>query len=369
MNVVIAGGGTAGHVYPAIAVADRLREQGAEVSFIGSGSGQEARLVPEAGYVFQAVRAEPMKREISMRSAKAPFVALGSVRACGPWVRTADVVLGVGGYVSVPAVLAARRAAKPIVLHEQNAVPSLSNRISARFARAVGVSFDRSRSSFPARLRVEVTGNPVRRSIVEVPAQRERLAAEARKALGLLPDRTTVTVFGGSLGALHLNEVTSRAIARPQLRDRGDIQILVLTGAAHLDVVSAPAAEVRPLLVKALPYLDRMELALSVADLAVARAGAGHIAELTACAIPSILVPYPHATENHQEANARALVEVGASELYRDADLTPDGLADRIVALIDDDGRREEMSVAAAAWSRPDADVRLAELVREFGGR
>jgi UDP-N-acetylglucosamine--N-acetylmuramyl-(pentapeptide) pyrophosphoryl-undecaprenol N-acetylglucosamine transferase len=368
VNVVIAGGGTAGHVYPAIALADRLRDGGAEVAFVGSESGQEAKLVPEAGYGYSAVRAQPMRREISTRTLKAPFIALGSVRACAPLVRGADVVVGVGGYVSVPAVLAARRACIPIVLHEQNAVPSLSNRMSARFARAIGVSFDRSRSAFPARARVEVTGNPVRRSIVEVPDRRTELIEEAHTLLDLRGGRTTVAVFGGSLGALHLDQVVAEALARPQLKERGDLQVLVLTGPDHLDVLARPAPDDGVLVVRALAYLDRMELALAMTDLAVARAGAGHIAELTTCGIPSILVPYPHATENHQEANARALVDVGAAELYPDAHLSADGLANRIIALVDDSDRRLAMGQAARAWSRPDADVRLADLVTDVAG-
>jgi UDP-N-acetylglucosamine--N-acetylmuramyl-(pentapeptide) pyrophosphoryl-undecaprenol N-acetylglucosamine transferase len=367
MKVVIAGGGTAGHVFPAIALADRLAADGDAVSFVGSPEGQEAVRVPAAGYPFHAVDATPMKREVSLATLKAPLVALRSVGAARLLVDRADVVVGVGGYVSVPAVLAARRSYVPIVLHEQNAIPSLSNRFLSRFARAVAVSFDRSRASFGARVRVEVTGNPVRETITSVPGNRKELAAETWPALDLMPDRSTVVVFGGSLGALHVDQVVAQMLQGSAIRDRDDLQLLVLTGPAHHDVVAGPASASMSLRVRALPFLDRMDLALAIADLAVARAGAGHIAELTVCGVPSILIPYPHATENHQEANARAVVDAGAAELLLDRDLSGERLSARILGLVDDHDRRHRMADAAQTWGRPDAAERLAGLVHEVG--
>lgn len=363
MRVVLAGGGTAGHVFPAIALADRLTADGDDVAFIGSPEGQEARLVPEAGYPFHAVRAQKMVRSLSLSTMQAPFVALRSIGACRPWVRDADAVVGLGGYVSAPAVLAARRAGVPVVLHEQNAVPGLANRLLARGARAVGVSFADAAARFPDRVRTVATGNPVRKQIRLVPANREALASEAHEALDLEPGRTTVVVFGGSLGALHLDQAVAGAVAH--LRDRGDLQLLVLSGPAHLGVLEPATHESGDVLVRALPFLDRIDLALAIADVAVSRAGAGHIAELTVCGIPSILVPYPHATENHQEANAREIVRAGAADLYADDALSPDGLAERILGLVDDERRRDRMATAALAWAKPDADARLAALVRE----
>jgi UDP-N-acetylglucosamine--N-acetylmuramyl-(pentapeptide) pyrophosphoryl-undecaprenol N-acetylglucosamine transferase len=368
VKVVITGGGTAGHVFPAIALADRLADDGDEVSFVGSPGGQEASRVPAAGYDFHAVDASPLKRELSMETAKAPLIALRSVGAARPFVRDVDVVVGVGGYASVPAVLAARRAGVPIVLHEQNAIPSVSNRFLARLATAVAVSFERSRTSFGRRTRVEVTGNPIRSQIARVPGDRKALAGEAWAALDLEPDRTTVVIVGGSLGALHVDQVVARMLQTSPIRDRADLQVLVVSGPAHLDVVAGSAAQPMALRARVLPFLDRMELALAVADLVVARAGAGHIAELTVCGVPSILIPYPHATENHQEANARVLVDAGAAEMFLDAQLSGERLGARIVDLADDETRRERMGAAALAWARPDAAERLAGLVHEVGG-
>ncbi len=311
MRVVIAGGGTGGHVFPALALADRLvGDHGAEVSFIGASSGPEARLVPEAGYVFHPVEAAPLYRELSLRALRAPLVAMRSVRAARPLVKGADVVVGVGGYVSVPPGLAARRVRVPLVIHEQNAVPSLANRLLGRRARAIGLTFEDAARRISARAEITVTGNPVRASILEVVAHRGELAAEARELFGFEEHRATVVVFGGSQGALHLDETVAAAF--PLLADRGDVQMLVMTGQEHLEVVAAPAASTMDLRVHVLSFLDRMELAYAVADLAVSRAGATSIAEMTVCGIPMVLVPYPFATENHQEANARELERAGA---------------------------------------------------------
>ena len=368
MRTVIAGGGTAGHVFPALALADVLRrDHGADVSFVGSEHGQEGSLVPAAGYEFHAVEAAQLVREVSFRAAAAPFVALRSVRDCRPLVEGADVLVGMGGYVSAPAVLAARWARVPVVLHEANAVPGLANRLLSRGTRAVGVAFEDATRRLPKRVHVVVTGTPVRDLIRDVPAKRAALTAEAVGALGLATGRVTVVVFGGSQGALHLDRAVVAATALPSLRDRGDLQLIVLTGPAHIGEVIAPSS--RPVHVRAFPFLERMDLACAVADVAVSRAGAGHIAELTVCGIPSILVPYPHATENHQEANARELVRAGAAELLLDRDLTGETLSGRILDLVDDLDRRRSMGARAAAWAKPDAAERLAELVVRAGSR
>jgi UDP-N-acetylglucosamine--N-acetylmuramyl-(pentapeptide) pyrophosphoryl-undecaprenol N-acetylglucosamine transferase len=365
VRIVVAGGGTAGHVFPAIALADRLRADGHDVRFIGAASGQEARLVPAAGYPFLPVRAQKMVRKLSIATAAAPFVALGSVRSCRPIVRGVDVVVGVGGYASAPAVLAARSARVRVVLHEQNAIPGLVNRLLARTARVVGLSFADAGPRLPRGVPTVVTGNPVRDRILEVPTTRDALRAEALAAFDLEQGRTTVAVFGGSQGALQLDRLIAATL--PILRSRGDLQILVLTGPEHRDVVPARVAGVGELRVHVLPYLERMELALAVADLAVSRAGSGHLAELAVCGIPSILVPYPHATENHQEANARELERVGAAEVALEAELTPERLAELVLGLVDDRARRATMSEAARSWARPDAAERLAALVEGIG--
>ncbi len=368
MKVLIAAGGTGGHVIPALALAERLtRDHGADVRFVGSRTGQEATRVPEAGYAFHAVDALPFYRELSWRAVKAPIVALRSSMRCAPLVKGADVAVGLGGYVSVPPMLAARRAHIRSVLHEPNAVPGLATRLLARSADAVAVAFEDARGRLPGDPRIEVIGYPVRDEIALVASRRAELVTEAVQVLDLERQRRTVLVTGGSQGAQHLNEVVAGAL--PLLAGRDDLQLLVLTGPkqdAHLVPTTNDGAGPR---LRALPFLDRMELAYAIADLVVARSGATTIAELTICGLPAILVPYPHATESHQEANARELVRVGAAELVLDHDLTAAVFAERVSTLLDDPGHRADMGSAAHGWGKPDAADRFARLVVEVAER
>jgi UDP-N-acetylglucosamine--N-acetylmuramyl-(pentapeptide) pyrophosphoryl-undecaprenol N-acetylglucosamine transferase len=268
-----------------------------------------------------------------------------------------------GGYVSVPAVLAARRERIPVALHEQNAVPGLANRALAGRAAAVGVSFPESAQRFRTRpgRTVSVTGNPVRRQILQVRERREELAAEARRELELEPGRRTVIVFGGSQGALHID----RAVAGVSrlLADRGDVQIVLITGPAHLEEVRRGLVTDGRLIVRPLGYLDRMELAYACADLVVSRAGATTVAEVTACGLPALLIPYPHATGRHQEANARAVQRAGGASVLPDEQVSAQTLAERIDGLVGHEERLRAMAASSVAFGRPDAAERLADLV------
>jgi UDP-N-acetylglucosamine--N-acetylmuramyl-(pentapeptide) pyrophosphoryl-undecaprenol N-acetylglucosamine transferase len=365
MRILIAGGGTAGHVFPAIAVARRLAADGHEVRFAGTSAGQEARLVPAAGFELAEVEASPLVRRVSFRAAAAPLVALRSVRRCAPLVEGADVVLGMGGYVSVPVALAALRGRRPLVVHEQNAVPGLANRTLARPARVVAVAFAEASRAFPRRARTVVTGNPVRDVVAAVPANRDGLAKEAAHELELDPERRTVVVFGGSQGALHVNRALVDAARR--LR-RSDLQILLLSGPAHAEAVGSALGSSARVPVRVVPFLERMELAYAIADLVVARAGATTVAEVAVCGIPSVLIPYPYATGRHQEANARALQRGGGASVLLDDELDGAVLAERVGALLDDEDRLRAMGERARAWSRPDAAEAVAGLVLEAGG-
>jgi UDP-N-acetylglucosamine--N-acetylmuramyl-(pentapeptide) pyrophosphoryl-undecaprenol N-acetylglucosamine transferase len=362
VRIVLAGGGTAGHVFPAIAIADALRTRGHEICFVGSADGQEAILVPAAGYRFVPVRAISAQTRLSLRSLKAIVLALRGARAVRPLVRGADAVVGVGGFASAPAVLAARRTRTPLVLVDQNSVPGAVNRIAARWARVVATTFASAEVRLPRGVRVERTGNPIRSAIASVAEDRGRLAAQARGVFDLAPNRRTLLVVGGSLGALHLDQVVASAL--PLLAERADLQLLVATGPAHLDVVAGAIDTSAALRVRAMPFIDRMDLALAVADLAVSRAGAS-VAELAACALPAILVPYPHATGHHQDGNAAEVETAGAAVVLPDDELSPERLAACILELMDDDVRRATMAKAARDWARPDAAARIAGLVEE----
>jgi UDP-N-acetylglucosamine--N-acetylmuramyl-(pentapeptide) pyrophosphoryl-undecaprenol N-acetylglucosamine transferase len=362
MKVVIGAGGTAGHVFPALAVARVLAERhDADVRFVGTERGLEATLVPAAGFPFTAVEAQPFVRTLSPVALRAPFALLRSVRRCRGVVAEGDAVLGMGGYASGPVVVAAILSRRPVVLHEQNAVPGAANRLFARFSRTTALSFAEASTHLSRRAHTVVTGNPVREEILRVGEERQALAKEALRDLDLEEGRRTIVVFGGSQGALHLDRAMVGAVAL--LRDREDLQILLLTGRAHHDVVSTSLPSSGGLVVRPMPFLDRMELAYAIADLVVARAGATTIAEVTACGIPALFVPYPYATAGHQEANARAVQRAGGASVLLDDQLEPEVLAERILSLVDHDERLEAMTERAAAFGKPDAAVRVAELV------
>jgi UDP-N-acetylglucosamine--N-acetylmuramyl-(pentapeptide) pyrophosphoryl-undecaprenol N-acetylglucosamine transferase len=362
VRVLIAGGGTAGHVFPALAVARALRERGHTVRFAGTAQGPEARLVPADGFDFVEVEASPFVRKASLRVAVAPAVTVRSVGRCRPLVEGADVVLGMGGYVSLPVAIAALRGRRPLVLHEQNAVPGLANRSLARAARAVAVSFAEAVRGLARSARTVVTGNPVREEVLAVRTDRERLAKEAVEELDLDPDRRTVLVFGGSQGALHLDHAFVDAIPRIGLED---VQYVLLAGDAHAAAIQGAVGDAPR--VRVLAFLARMELAYAVADLAITRAGATTIAEVAACGVPAVLVPYPYATGRHQEANARALRRAGGATVLLDDELDGSVLAERIEALLGDPSALAAMASRALTWSRPDAANAVADLVLEAG--
>ena len=370
MNVVIAGGGTAGHVFPAIALAQELRTQhSAEVRFIGTGSGLEAKLVPDAGFPLTTIEALPFRRSLSLDTVRAPISLVRSTRRCRPLVAGADVVVGVGGYVSGPPVAAALREHRPVVLHEQNAIPGAANRFFAARADVVALSFEEAQRKLSSRASFVTTGNPVREAIRAIRQKHEALRTEGLAFLGLDPRRTTLLVFGGSQGAVHLNDVMVDTIHRLLQEADGRLQAVLLTGRDHEQSVRARAGDLRADGLALLPFLERMELAYACADLVVSRAGATSIAEVTACGLPSVLVPYPHATANHQEANARAVQRSGGALIVPDAELDPDHMGTLLTGLIADEDLRAQMASAAAAFGRPDAAAHLADVVVGAAGR
>jgi UDP-N-acetylglucosamine--N-acetylmuramyl-(pentapeptide) pyrophosphoryl-undecaprenol N-acetylglucosamine transferase len=364
MRVVIAAGGTAGHVYPGLSLGRALADRGHDVSFVGTAEHLEARLVPAAGFSFHPVPAAPFARKVSLATARAPFVALSTVRRCRPLIDGMDAVVGLGGYVSVPAVIAARRERVPVVLHEQNAVPGLANRVLSRISGAVALSYADAARFFPRKVRLAVTGNPVREEILRVPEERQLLAKEAREELGLDDARRTVVIFGGSQGALHIDRAAIGACRL--LAHRSDLQVVLITGPAHLDAIRRAAPpEGDGIHVRLIGYLDRMDLAYACADLVVSRAGATTVAELAVCGIPALLIPYPYATGRHQEANARAMQRSGGAAIMLDDQLSAESLAGRMEGLVDHRERLRAMAERSRAFGRPDAAHRLADVVIE----
>jgi UDP-N-acetylglucosamine--N-acetylmuramyl-(pentapeptide) pyrophosphoryl-undecaprenol N-acetylglucosamine transferase len=360
MRAVLAGGGSAGHVSPLLALADRLMadEPDSELIALGTSAGIEARLVPARGYEFRAVPKVPLPRRPSLKALRLPYDLAAAVRASRQAIDEvrADVVVGFGGYVAAPAYLAARRAGVPIVVHEQNSRPGFANRLGARLSPWVAVSFPGT----PLRHAVR-TGLPLRREIVEL--DRGALRPAARAVFGLDPNRTTLLVFGGSLGAQRLNEAVP-AVAS-ELAANG-VQVLHVSGTGKS--VAVPAGGGGYVVVE---YVDRMELAYAAADLVVGRAGANTVSELTAVGLPAVYVPLPIGN-GEQRLNAEPVVAAGGGVMVADADLTPQWLREHVVPLVTDVGRREAMGTAAAGFGRLDADRQLADLVRAAiagGGR
>ena len=358
MKVLIAGGGTAGHVFPAVALAQELSDRGVACTFVGASGGLESTLVPEAGFPLIGLDVIGFPRRPSRDLIRAPLALWRAYRRCRDLVTGHAAVVGVGGYASAPAVLAAQRARIPVVLHEQNAVPGLANRLLSRRASAVALSFPEAGPRFPRRVPLVLTGNPVRRQVADMDAA--ALRAEAMARFGFDPHRRTLVVFGGSQGALHLDQAILDALGR--WRERSDLQVLLLTGAAHETRIAAEVPE-GALRVCVRGFLDRMELAYAVADLVVSRAGATSIAETTACGIPALLIPYPHATGDHQRANAASVVASGAAEMMLDAELDAGTLAVRVDALLADPERLARMGAAARGRGSRGAAAALADLV------
>ncbi|MGZ6752788.1 MAG: undecaprenyldiphospho-muramoylpentapeptide beta-N-acetylglucosaminyltransferase [Nocardioides sp.] len=353
MRVLLAGGGSAGHTSPLLATADALRRlvPDVEITCLGTPRGLETRVVPEAGYPLELVPPVPMPRRPNADLVRLPGrlrAAVTETLAVVDRVRP-DVVVGYGGYVSVPAYLAARRRRVPIVLHEQNALPGLGNRLGARLAARVAVSFPDT----PLR-HAEYVGLPIRGMISRLDRAASR--AEARAFFGLDPDRPTLLVTGGSQGATRLNQAVSGA-ARA-LADAG-VQVLHVQG-KHSG--AEPAATEVPYVV--LEFVDRMDLAYAAADLVLCRAGANSVTEAAATGLPGIYVPLPIGN-GEQEHNARPVVDAGGGLLVHDAAVTPEWVAATVPGLATDAGRLAAMGAAAAALVPRDADERLARIVIE----
>jgi UDP-N-acetylglucosamine--N-acetylmuramyl-(pentapeptide) pyrophosphoryl-undecaprenol N-acetylglucosamine transferase len=361
MKVLIAGGGTGGHIYPGIAVAEELKRIAPEtdILFVGGDRGLEGRVVPEAGFELATIGARGLPRRSPWRVPGAVLANTGAFLAATGIVGRfkPDVVLGTGGYVSAPVVVAAWLARRPVVLQEQNSVPGLTNRLLARVADEVHLAFSESRGFFAHKDRLKLTGNPVRRMILSG----DRKAALAR--FGLSEGKSTVFVFGGSRGARRINEATLEAMAK--LRGSLPAQFILQTGKEDF-AWAKERAEAQSLPVTVVPYLTHIHEAYAAADLVVCRAGAMTLAEIAACGVPAILVPYPFAAYNHQETNAQNLAERGGAVLIRDSELTGERLASDLRRLVQDRETLIKMSVNARRFARPDAAERIARGLLEW---
>jgi UDP-N-acetylglucosamine--N-acetylmuramyl-(pentapeptide) pyrophosphoryl-undecaprenol N-acetylglucosamine transferase len=361
MKVLIAGGGTGGHVFPGIAVAEELRRlrPGSDVVFVGGRRGLEAIAVPEAGFRVRFIMSRGFPRRMWWKWSWAAIVnATGFLQAFFVLLaERPDVVLGTGGYASVSISVAAWLLGKPLLLQEQNSVPGLSNRILSRIADEVHLSFVEARSYFSRKDHLKVTGNPVRGYILSGDR------TTAMQEFGLAAGKPTVFVFGGSRGAKRINQAAIEAMRL--LKGRVDVQLILQTGREDYEWAKAEI-EKDQLPARVMPFLRRIHMAYAAADLVVCRSGAMTLAEIAVCGTPAILVPYPFAAHDHQVVNAMNLVDRGAAAMILDRDLTGERLAQEIAHWLSDRQGLSRMSSNARTFARPDAAERIVKSLERW---
>ena len=355
-RIMVAGGGTGGHLFPGLAVVEELRRRvpGLEVKFVGTARGIEARVLPSRGEDLDLLKVTPLKGQ----GVGARFKSLARIPAAMKQASALmrefepDLVLGVGGYASGPVLLSASLSGRPTAVLEQNAHVGMTNRILARFVDRAYISFEQTEDVF-GKTKSRWTGNPVRHEFVE----HARLAIADPE--GFESRARSVLVLGGSQGARKLNEDVPRALAQADLANRG-LKVVHQTGESMRDEVEAIYRELG-IQARVVTFIDEIARAYSNAALVVARAGATTLAELCAIGRPSILVPFPFAADDHQTKNAKALEEQGASICIRESELEVDALGELIGGLLDDPARRQTMARAARDHGRPDAAAAIVD--------
>jgi len=350
-NYLLAGGGTGGHVNPLLALAEKIRDanSGDQVVALGTKEGLESRLVPMRGFELQTIEKLPFPRRLDGYALKFPLRFSKAVKQIEKLIqdRKIDLLVGFGGYASAPAYLAAQRSGIPYVVHEANALPGLANRLGAKKAAAVAVAF--ASTKLP---KAVFTGMPLRKEIQDSISSLD--VAAARRALGLDPNSTTLLVTGGSLGARRINEAI---LGSASALDAAGVQVLHITGG------NSELEEIRNSSLVRIKYCDRMDLAITAANLAIARSGASTVCEFGAFGLPSVFVPYP-VGNGEQKFNAADLVAAGGALLVPDAEFTADYVRDSVIPLISNTKALKKMSEAAKGSSIADGTERLFKLVR-----
>ncbi len=368
MRLLFTGGGTGGHLYPALAVADRLRElkPDCEILFAGTGEGLEGKVVPKTGYPFHHIVAGKWPRSISFGAiGDLTSLARGYLQSVGLLKRLRpQAVFATGGYVSVPVGLAAVRLKIPLYLHEQNSVPGMANKLLSRWAKATFTTFLPEQDSFPSGAKMIHAGLPIRKGILKTNS------SDAFRYFGFNRGKDTLLVTGGSRGARRINQVMLDIYHKISLGKAmlPQLQIIHLTGTAEygsfcqaMDHVGINTGKIGKIVVK--PYLDKMEYALSIADLVIGRAGAATLAEITALGIPAILIPYPFAAADHQYYNALDLERNGAAVVIVEQDLTSIELLKEIEKIINDRDLHSRMSILSKELGRPEAVDLIADIL------
>lgn len=362
MKYLISGGGTGGHINPGLAIAKEIlkNEPDAEILFVGTKNGLESKLVPREGFEIRYIEVSGFKRKLSLDTFKTVFRLLKSFGEIRRIIKefNPDAVIGTGGYVCGPVVFSCALKKIPCLIHEQNAFPGVTNKILSRYVDAVAISFEDSRSRFKGKTRITLTGNPVRSELFS----KER--AESRVNLNISNEMPLVVVFGGSLGAEHLNRCIVDMIN--QYAAEIPYNLILATGMKHYEKVVDLITAKLPPNIKVEPYLYNMGDVLAAADLAVCRGGAITVSELAALGVPSILVPSPFVAENHQEYNARALERKGAAVVILQNQLTSEILSGQIQKLITNKELRVKMTANAKKAGIRDASESIYSLLKDI---
>lgn len=368
MRIVLSGGGTGGHIYPAVAVARQMELEDSKSTFlyIGGTRGLESKLVPQENIPFKSIDITGFRRKLSIDNVKTVMRFLKGVKASKEMLREfkPDVVIGTGGYVCGPVVYAASRLGIPTLIHEQNAIPGLTNRFLSRYASTVAVSFEGTESSFPGSKNVIYTGNP-RATIVTTASPQRGFAS-----LGISDGSTVVLVVGGSQGAKAINRAMIEMA--PKVGKGNGVHYVYVTGEPYFEETRAELRQKLgsiPNWLHVLPYVHNMPEVLACTSLIVNRAGASFLAEITALGIPSVLIPSPNVTNNHQEANARQLEREGAAVVLLEKDLNGTALYEAVQKIIGTEAVREQMSVASKRLGKRDSAAVITSELRRLAGK
>ncbi len=370
MRLLIAGGGTGGHIYPALSILGGFKAKfpGAEVLYVGTREGLEAGLVPREGIPFRTITARGVMGKSPLAAARGVFDAFRGLAESIRLVREfrPDVAVGTGGYVTGPVILAAKACGVSCAIQEQNVIPGMTNRLLGRLVDRVFLPFEEARAYFPDSPKVSVPGNPLRPEILEAGRQ------ASRDELGIRPGDRVVYVFGGSRGAASIHRAMVETL--PRLSRLKGLVVFYVTGQAHYQEVTgalgasgwSPAGHPG---VRISPYLYRAGPVLAAADLVICRAGAMTLSEITALGLPAVIVPSPNVANNHQEHNARVLEKAGASVVIKDSDLNGPALADLVLELLGDPDRLGQMAQASRSLGRPRALDEIVETLSAMAGR
>lgn len=362
MRIIVTGGGTGGHIYPALAFINHLKtiEPDSDILYVGTERGLESKIVPAAGVPFKTVDVQGFRRSLSLNNFKTIYKFLKSTSDAKKIVKNfkPDVVIGTGGYVAGPVLYAAAKLNVPTIVHEQNSIPGITNKFLSKYVDKVAVAFEAAKPFFPAAKTV-FAGNPRAQEVATLKAT-DILETEYQLQKG----KKTVVIFGGSRGAQTINEAVKAAL--PKFAE-ADYQIVYASGQIYFDEDHEEFAKYEDAANIAIrPYISNMLEVLASSDLILCRAGATTIAEITALGLPTIFVPSPNVTADHQTKNAQALVDIGAAKMIKDIELTADTMLASISEIFSDEELYQAMSVASKKAGVPDASDRLYQLVKEI---